>query len=88
MTEYATPDAHGIYVISPSSAIADPKTLERASVRLTKLGYKVAIDRQALAVNQRFAGTDAQRLSAFSRAIKQKLPIVMASRGGYGLTRL
>ena len=88
MTDYRTPDAHGIYVISPSSAVADPKTLERASVRLTKLGYKVVIDRQALAVNQRFAGTDAQRVSAFGRAIKQKLPIVMASRGGYGLTRL
>ena len=88
MTTYAAPEAHGIYIISPSSAVADPKTIERASVRLSKLGYKVAVDRQALAVNQRFAGSQAQRLSAFTRAIKQKLPIVMASRGGYGLTRL
>lgn len=82
------PDASGIYIISPSSAVADPKSLDRAQARLTKMGFKVAIDRTALARHQRFAGTDVQRLAAFSRAIKQKLPIVMASRGGYGVGRL
>ena len=39
-------------------------------------------------MHQRFAGTDAQRLASLTRAIKQKLPIVMATRGGYGLGRL
>ena len=82
------PDASGIYIISPSSAVADPESLERAKARLTKMGFRVAIDRTALAQSQRFAGSDSQRLAAFGRAIKQKLPIVMASRGGYGLTRL
>jgi muramoyltetrapeptide carboxypeptidase len=88
MTHYSIPDAHGIYIISPSSAVADPKTLVRATSRLQKLGFKVAVDRNASSVNQRFAGTEAQRLACISRAIKQKLPIVMASRGGYGMTRL
>ena len=85
---YGFPDASGIYIISPSSAVADPVALERAGITLNKMGFKVAIDRSALARHQRFAGTDTQRLAAFSRAIKQKLPIVMATRGGYGITRL
>ncbi|HBI82741.1 LD-carboxypeptidase [Orrella sp. NBD-18] len=84
----ALPDASGIYIISPSSAVADPTALDRAQSRLSKMGFKVAIDRTALSRHQRFAGTDVQRLAAFSRAIKQKLPIVMASRGGYGVGRL
>ncbi len=85
---YGMPDASGIYIFSPSSAVADPMTLERATAQLTTMGFKVAIDRTALARHQRFAGTDTQRLAAFARAIKQKLPIVMATRGGYGITRL
>lgn len=85
---YGVPDARGIYIFSPSSAIADPAALERATTQLESMGFKVAVDRTVLAQHQRFAGTDTQRLAAFSRAIKQKLPIVMASRGGYGVTRL
>jgi muramoyltetrapeptide carboxypeptidase len=78
----------GIYLISPSGAVADPQALERAAVRLAELGFKTAIDRTALAVHERFAGTDKQRLAAITRALKQKHPIVMATRGGYGLSRL
>jgi muramoyltetrapeptide carboxypeptidase len=78
----------GIYIFSPSSAVADPKVLTRGVKRLEKLGHKVALDRTVLAREQRFAGSDHQRLAAFGRAMKQKLPIVMASRGGYGVTRL
>ena len=85
---YGIPDASGIYIFSPSSAVADPLTLDRATKQLSSMGFKVALDRTALARHQRFAGTDTQRLAAFSRAIKQKLPIVMATRGGYGITRL
>ena len=81
-------DHKGIYIISPSSAVEDAKVLTRGVQRLEKMGFKVALDRNVLACAQRFAGTDTQRLAAFGRAIKQKLPIVMASRGGYGLTRL
>lgn len=78
----------GIYLFSPSSAVSDPASLERARERLGKLGFRTAVDRGALAVDQRFAGSDAQRLAAVSRAVKQKHPIVMATRGGYGLSRL
>lgn len=78
----------GIYLISPSGAVRDPHTIELATDRLKGMGYKVAVDRTALAVHERFAGTDAQRLAAITRALKQKHPVVMATRGGYGLSRL
>ena len=80
--------ASGIYLISPSGAVADSKALDLARVRLAKLGFKTAVDRAALAVHERFAGTDKQRLAGIARALKQKQPIVMATRGGYGLSRL
>ena len=83
-----SPDASGIYVISPSGAVADSQTLVRAKARLSDMGFKVAMDRGVLNQAQRFAGTDTQRIASFTRALKQKLPIVMASRGGYGVGRL
>ncbi|MFA7670461.1 MAG: LD-carboxypeptidase [Burkholderiaceae bacterium] len=78
----------GIYLISPSAAVADPAALELARERLRGLGFRSVVDRTALAVHERFAGTDKQRLASIQRACKQKHPIVMATRGGYGLSRL
>lgn len=82
------PAPEGIYLFSPSGAVADPTTIERARDRLQALGFKTSLDRHALAVEERFAGTDKQRLGAIQRAVKQKHPVVMATRGGYGLSRL
>lgn len=80
--------AGGIYLISPSSAVRDPETLTLARERLAAEGFKTTVDRAALATHQRFAGTDKQRLAGLARAATQKQPIVMATRGGYGLSRL
>jgi len=77
-----------IYLISPSSAVADPAAVDLARERLRGLGFRTTVDRTALAVHERFAGTDRQRLAAIQRALRQKAPIVMATRGGYGLSRL
>lgn len=85
---HGRPDARGIYLISPSSAVRDPATVDLARERLQAQGFKTALDRTALAEHQRFAGTDAQRLASLTRAVKQKLPIVMVTRGGYGVGRL
>ena len=82
------PAASGIYLISPSSAVKDPDTVPLACERLAAEGFKTAIDRTALAVHQRFAGTEKQRVAGITRALKQKHPIVMATRGGYGLSRI
>lgn len=81
-------DSGGIYLISPSSAVQDAATIERACARLAAQGFQTRVDRGALSVHQRFAGTDKQRLAALDRAIRQKHSIVMATRGGYGLSRL
>nr|WP_321302536.1 LD-carboxypeptidase [Alcaligenes faecalis] len=81
-------DCSGIYLFSPSGQILEPKRLELASQRLNQLGFAVDIDPDALAVHERFAGTDAQRLAAVQRALQQPQPIVMATRGGYGLSRI
>ncbi len=78
----------GIYLISPSGSVPDPAVLDLAVGRLKAMGFKVTVDRTACAVHERFAGTDKQRLAAIQRALKQKHPVVMATRGGYGLSRL
>ncbi len=80
--------ASGIYLISPSGSVADAQQLERACARLTALGFQVQADEAALDCFERFAGTDAQRLQAIHRSLEQPHPIVMATRGGYGLGRL
>lgn len=78
----------GIYIISPSSAVSSSQELFRAQQRLEKLGFEPSADPDACAVYERFAGTDSQRLSAFERALQQPAPFVLASRGGYGMSRL
>ena len=77
----------GIYLVSPSGAM-DPDVIAKSRVTLAEQGFKVSVDRAALARHQRFGGTDAQRLAGLHRAATQKHEIVMATRGGYGLTRL
>jgi len=75
------------YAISPSGAVQDPARVHRAVAHLAAAGVAVRLDRTALARSQRFAGTDAQRAAAFGRAAAQRAPVVMITRGGYGLTR-
>jgi len=84
----ATAKKPGIYLISPSGAVQDPAALDLACERLGQQGFNTTVDRTALAVHERFAGTDKQRLAAIQRALKQKHNLVMATRGGYGLSRL
>ncbi|MGE0801864.1 MAG: LD-carboxypeptidase, partial [Lautropia sp.] len=76
-----------IYAISPSGAVAEPQRIQRAVERLGRAGFPVTLDRAALAVHQRFAGTDQARVGAFERAADSDCGIVIATRGGYGLTR-
>src|SRR5699024_2505007 len=77
-----------IYLISPSGAVADASAIEQACAHLAALGFPPTVDMDALARHQRFAGTDSQRLRAIERALAQPADIIMATRGGYGLSRL
>ena len=74
-------------IYSPSGVVA-AAPLRRAARRLAALGFEVEIDPSALARHQRFAGDDETRLAALHRVAERAPDIAMATRGGYGLTRL
>ena len=75
-------------ICSPSGVIARGAALRLAARRLCALGFEARLDEAALARAQRFAGSDEVRLAALHRVAEAAPSIVMASRGGYGLTRL
>ncbi|MFT3822008.1 MAG: LD-carboxypeptidase [Rubrivivax sp.] len=75
-------------LFSPSGVVARPPALRLAARRLEGLGFDVTIDEAALARHQRFAGDDALRLAALHRVAQAAPAVAMASRGGYGLSRL
>lgn len=75
-------------LFTPSGALAQAGQLKRAAKRLAQLGFEVGIDANALARQQRFAGDDAARLDALHRIADAAPSVALATRGGYGLTRL
>lgn len=77
-----------IYVYSPSGAVRDKNAFRRGVRFLEKQGYAVEIDAGALTRSQRFAGVDAERVEAISRAAMSGADVALISRGGYGITRI
>jgi len=75
-------------LFSPSGVVLRPPLLRLAARRLAALGFAVTIDEAALARAQRFAGDDDMRLAAIHRVARAAPRVAMATRGGYGLTRL
>jgi muramoyltetrapeptide carboxypeptidase len=63
-------------------------SLRLAQKRLRVMGFDAQIDADALARHQRFGGDDELRLAALHRVAAAAPSIAMATRGGYGLTRL
>ena len=77
-----------LQLFSPSGRIEQAARLRRAAMRLRAAGFDVGIDADALARQQRFAGSDEVRLAALHRTADAAPSVAMATRGGYGLTRL
>jgi muramoyltetrapeptide carboxypeptidase len=75
-------------LFTPSGVVATARPLRLAVRRLGELDYTVALDEAALARQQRFGGDDEIRLAAIHRVARAAPDIAMATRGGYGLTRL
>ncbi|RZJ10866.1 MAG: LD-carboxypeptidase [Rubrivivax sp.] len=75
-------------LFTPSGAVAQAANLKRATRRLGQLGFDVTTDADALTRQQRFAGDDATRLAALHRVADAAPSVALATRGGYGLTRL
>jgi muramoyltetrapeptide carboxypeptidase len=73
---------------SPSGLVMRAAALRRAQRRLEALDFAVEIDAGALDRHQRFAGDDAARLAAIHRIADRTPDIAMATRGGYGMSRL
>lgn len=77
-----------IYIYSPSGAVRDKSGFKRGLLRLKAMGHEVEVDPDALAVHQRFAGTDDMRVAAIHRAAASGADVALISRGGYGLSRI
>jgi len=75
-------------LFSPAGVLVKSAPLTLAAKRLKALGFEVQIDESARARHQRFAGDDDARLASLHRIAHEAPSIAMATRGGYGLTRL
>jgi len=77
-----------LQLYSPSGVLTRAAPLKLAVRRLAALGFDVVVDEAARAAMQRFSGDDAVRLEAIHRVARAAPSIAMATRGGYGLTRV
>ncbi len=77
-----------LQLFSPAGVVLQKAALARARRRLKALGFEVTVDEAAAARSQRFAGDDDQRLTALHRVARTAPAVALATRGGYGLTRL
>ena len=83
-----TGTALSLVLLSPAGVIVEPAAVRRAAKRLAGHGFAVQIDPAALARHQRFAGDDDTRLEALHRVARAAPSVALATRGGYGMTRL
>ena len=77
-----------VTVFSPAGVVPQAASARRAVRRLSALGFKARLDESALARQQRFAGDDDARLATLHRVAQEAPNVALATRGGYGLTRL
>lgn len=81
-------EAPVLVCFSPAGVVARPAAVRLALRRLRAMGFDARLDESALARRQRFAGDDATRLDAIHRVARAAPSVALATRGGYGLTRL
>ena len=77
-----------LIIYSPAGVVPTAAPVRKALKRLTALGFAPTLDASALSKHQRFAGDDAERLAAIHRVAEASPAVALATRGGYGLTRL
>lgn len=78
-----------IYLIAPSGANIDPKSPEAGIAYLQNQGMEIVNAQCVHRVQERFAGSDTERLNELNGLAKvDPKNIVMAMRGGYGIHRL
>lgn len=78
-----------IAVVAPSGYAVDPAAYARGLERLRSLGHTVKDFSAACSRHQRFAASDADRLAQIHAAASDaEVELVIALRGGYGLSRI
>lgn len=78
-----------VAIVAASGYAADPLAVGRATERLEKLGCRVRNFYDADAKYLRFGGTDEARIAQLHQAAADpEVDIVLALRGGYGMSRL
>ncbi len=77
-----------LIIYSPAGIVSAVAPVRRATKRLTALGFEPSVDESALTKHQRFAGDDVTRLAAIHRVAQAAPAVALATRGGYGLSRL
>lgn len=79
----------GVAIVAPGGYAPDQPALERTIAQLQAQGCHVKNYYHAATKHQRFGGTDAVRIAQLhAAALDPDVQIVMALRGGYGMTRL
>jgi muramoyltetrapeptide carboxypeptidase len=79
----------GVAIVAPAGYLPDPATNARGIAYLEARGCRVHNYYDHDRIHQRFGGTDEARLaSLYAAADNPEVDIVMAARGGYGLSRL
>lgn len=79
----------GIGFIAPSGQLLDPEALDRAIDYFKARDFRVICPAAVRRSHQRFSGTDATRVDALHAMLaRDDVEVVMAVRGGYGLSRL
>ena len=78
-----------ICIVAPSGALMDDASIGKAKTFFAQRNINVIVPEAVLAKQQRFAGQEDVRLAALHEAARRDdVDIIMAARGGYGLSRL
>ncbi|HYC36265.1 MAG TPA: LD-carboxypeptidase [Usitatibacter sp.] len=84
----ALPEPGTIGIFAPSGRVDEP-LLRQGIAYLEEMGHRVVLAPATLQTHRYFAGTDDERLQAFHALVDEpSIDLVMAARGGYGLSRI
>lgn len=83
------PKGLGVAIVAPSGYATDEAAVERGIERLEALGCRVKNYYDEAAKHHRFGGTDEARVAQIHAAVDDAdVKLVIALRGGYGLSRI
>jgi muramoyltetrapeptide carboxypeptidase len=89
MARTASVRSPAVGIVAPSGYLPDPATIDRAARVFAARGWRVQAGETCFERHERFAGTDDLRAVELQRFCTDRaLDLVLAARGGYGLTRV